>query len=308
MMKKGVCLTAIFPEAMFDKSKLFEALEKVAATNLYNGVEYYFEGTDADYKAVRDKVKELGFYSVFLAGYPMKMEKIDISAKDEKVREKSVVSVQGLIKRAMRLGCDKVLILSGPVWEEFNQELLVEQFIKSIREITDEQGYKVVPEISGEKNSTKSYETTMPEISLEFFNTTGEPYLAIGELETIKMLCDKLSNVNFGITYDFSHAAQLRFDIEATFKELLPWIHHVHIANSVSKIESSPLYGDKHPLFGVADEDLSLSEVYGFMRGFQKREYFKDVAICSMEMISRDDHSPDWYFEQTLKQAKILLN
>jgi len=290
-MRKGLCLTALFPDAMTDKNKLIAALELTAKTQLYNGVEYYFEGRKADFEEIKAKVKELGLYSVFLAGYPLKTQKFDISAKDEKVRKAAVLACQALIKRAVNLGCDKVLILSGPVWEEPNQELLVNQFVQSINEITDE----------GE------YETTIPEISLEFFNTTGEPYLAIGELETIKMICKKLMRTNFGITYDFSHAAQLGFDIEATFKELLPWIHHVHIANSVSKVVTSKLYGDKHPLFGVADEDLSLGEVQRLMNKFQELGYFAGVSICSMEMISRADHSCEWYFEQTLAQAKILM-
>ena len=290
MINKGICLTAIFPEAMFSKEKLKEALRRSAETNFYTGVEYYFKGSDEDYKEIQGFIKELGLYSVFLAGYPMKTEQIDISARDEKVRRASVEYCKELVERAIKLGSDKILVLSGPVWAEKDEELLVQQFTKSIQELL----------------AMQDTNANMPEISLEFFNTKGEPYLALGEFKTIKLLCEKLTGTNFGITYDFSHAAQLRMDIPSTVKALLPWIHHVHIANSVSKVKTSPLYGDKHPLFGVEDEDLSLEYTRELIQDFQKEGYFKNIPICSMEVIPREDHSEDWYFEETLKQARVI--
>ncbi len=292
MLRTGICLTAIYPEAMFDKDKLIKAIKQTAQTGIFNGVEYYFEGKEEDYIEIRDLIKELDLYSVFLAGYPMKSNKIDISARDETIRRKSVVDSFELIKRGMKLASDKVLILSGPVWEKEDRELLVSQSVKSIRELTN-------------MNRDKA---DIPEISLEFFNNSGEPYLALGDFETIKLLCKELSGINFGITYDFSHAMQLGMDIKSTVRELLPWIHHIHIANSVSKEKASPLYGDKHPLFGIENEDLSLDEVLYLLQGFQKNDYLKNISICSMEVISRNDHSPEWYFEQTVNQARILLS
>lgn len=290
-MKKGICLTAVFPEAMFDKDKLIQAIQLTAQTNFYDGVEYYFDGSEADCKEIRDTIKELGLYSVFLAGYLMKSEKTDISSRDEAVRKSSVTFSKELIKRAICLGADKVLVLSGPVWADEDREQVIQQSVKSIRKLSD----------------ARNYETAVPEISLEFFNDQGEPYLALGDFETIKLLCEELTGANFGITYDLSHAAQLGWNIRSTFVELLPWIHHIHIANSVSRVKDSPLYGDKHPLFGVKDEDLSLVEVQGLLQEFRQNGDYENVSICSMEMISRDDHSVAWYFEQTLNQAKILL-
>ncbi len=292
MLRKGICLTAIYPEAMYDKDILIRVIKQTARTGLFNGVEYYFEGSQEDYKEIRDLIRELDLYSVFLAGYPMKMNKIDISSKDETVRRNSVKASFDLIKRGVTLGANKVLILSGPVWEKEDRELVVRQSAKSILELTD-------------GNMDKD---DMPEITLEFFNNLGEPYLALGDFETLKLLCKELSGVNFGITYDFSHAMQLGMDIESTVKELLPWIHHIHIANSVSKDKASPLYGDKHPLFGVKNEDLSMDRVLYLLQSFQEKDYIKNISICSMEVISRNDHSPEWYFEQTVNQAKILLS
>ncbi len=291
-MRKGICLTAIYPEAMFDKDKLVEVIKQTARTGFFNAVEYYFEGSKEDYKQIRDLIKELDLYSVFLAGYPMKSGQIDISSRDEAVRTSGVDYCRELIERAITLGADKVLILSGPVWQEEDRELMVQQSVKSIQELSD----------------IKNYKTTIPEISLEFFNNHGEPYLALGDFETLKLLCKKLTGINFGITYDFSHAMQLGMDIRSTVEELLPWIHHIHIANSVSRVKTSPLYGDKHPLFGTEDEDLSLVDVFSLLQDFQMNGYLGSVSICSMEVISRNDHSPDWYFEQTLNQARILMS
>ncbi len=292
MLRKGICLTAIYPEAMYDKDKLVDAIRQTAQTGFFSGVEYYFEGSEEDCKEIRDLISKHDLYSVFLAGYPMKNEHINISARDEAVRKNSSKFCKKLIKRAIKLGSDKVLILSGPVWDREDRELVVRQTVKSIQEIACFMDEKDI----------------VPEISLEFFNNNGEPYLAVGDFETLKMLCKQIHINNFGITYDISHAMQLGMDIRLTVKELLPWIHHIHIANSVSRVKTSPLYGDKHPLFGVEDEDLSLDEVFSLLKEFHEKKYFDDISLCSMEVIAREDHSSEWYFEETVNQARILLS
>ena len=43
-MKKGICLTAVYPQAMYDSGLLKELLEKTAVQGIFNCVEFYFEG------------------------------------------------------------------------------------------------------------------------------------------------------------------------------------------------------------------------------------------------------------------------
>ena len=44
MNEKGICLTAVYPQAMYDSGLLKELLEKTAVQGVFNCVEFYFEG------------------------------------------------------------------------------------------------------------------------------------------------------------------------------------------------------------------------------------------------------------------------
>lgn len=115
-MKKGICLTALYPQAMENAELLLELFQKVKEKR-FDCVEFYFHGKPEEELRIGKKLKELQMASVFLAGFPMKRDKVDLSAGCDEIRKKGVADCLKLYESAVRMQADKMLILSGPAWE-----------------------------------------------------------------------------------------------------------------------------------------------------------------------------------------------
>lgn len=285
-MKKGICLTALYPEAMENAALLMELFEKIKERDLFDCVEFYFHGRPEEELQIGERLRTLGLSSVFLAGFPIKRDKVDISSQDEKRRLAGVEECRKLYESAVRLKSDKILIISGPVWKDTDRAGIIRQTQKSLQEI-------------GQQTRSEG-----PQLSLEFFNDKGEPWLAVGEIDLVKELYMGMPGTEIGITFDTSHTAQLGVDVLTAFETLKPWIRHLHLANSVSRDRSHPMFGDKHPLFAMEGGDFSLTKIREIYRTLDQRGDLEQVDYCSMEVISRGEE--DRYFEKTCEEAEFI--
>lgn len=287
-MKRGICLTSLYPEAIEDSGLLIELFHKVCGTGIFDCVEFYFNGTETEEKRIGYELKKSGLSSVFLGGYPMKRDGIDISAESELRRKESVEMCKALYRHARRMRVDKMLILSGPAWKEKDEEGIIRQTQKSLLEI----GEMIMP--------------TGPEVTLEYFNDMGEPWLAVGDIPMVRKIFSSMNLLPVGITFDTSHTAQLKTDIIEAFVALKPWIGHVHLANSVSIDSENPLFGDKHPLFEIENGDFPLEKIKEIYEKLESKGLLEKVDICSFEIISRGNE--EQYFEKMCKEAAYVWN
>lgn len=285
-MKKGICLTAVYPEAMYHGEYLIQCLERTAEQRLFQCVEFYFNGTDKEILDIRRALKRLELKAVFLAGYPLKQEKADITSPREAERIRGMELCRELYDRALRLGAVKMLVLSGPAWSTKDEENLIARTRKTCMELT---------RLAAGGNT---------EITMEFFPEEGEPYLAVGRIPLVRKIWEGMKENQVGITFDTSHAMQMKEDIYEGFRTLRPWIHHLHLANSISGNPANPLYGDKHPLFDVEEGDFSLDQIRTFYRKMTEENRLKHVDICSLEVISRGKEEE--YFQDICRQAKEI--
>ncbi len=287
-MKKGICLTALYPQAMENAELLLELFQKVKEKR-FDCVEFYFHGKPEEELRIGKKLKELQMASVFLAGFPMKRDKVDLSAGCDKIRKKGVADCLKLYESAVRMQADKMLILSGPAWEMQDgksRDGILWQIRNSLLEMESWLGQDG------------------PQITLEFFNDKGEPWLAVGDIVMVQALFQTMPETRIGITFDTSHAVQLGWDVLPAFKALKPWIRHLHLANSVSRDKWHPLYGDKHPLFSIKGGDFSLAKIRKFYRTLAQSGDLAQVDICSFEVISRGEE--DLYFAKTCEEAAYV--
>lgn len=288
-MKKGICLTALYPQAMENAELLLELFEKVKEKERFDCVEFYFHGKPEEELRIGKKLKQLQLASVFLAGFPMKRDKVDLSAGCDEIRKKGVADCLKLYESAARMQADKMLILSGPAWEmqdgKSRDGILLQM-----------------------QNSLQEMEAWLwqdgPQITLEFFNDKGEPWLAVGDVAMVQELFWGMPETKIGITFDTSHAAQLGWDVLPAFRMLQPWIRHLHLANSVSREKRHPLFGDKHPLFSIEGGDFSLARIRKLYRTLEQSGDLEQVDICSFEVISRGEE--ELYFERTCEEAAYV--
>lgn len=285
-MDKGIVLSAIYPEIMTDCNALISRIESVAKKDLYQSVEFYFTGTGEEEAAVRETLAAYDLSCVYLAGFPMKQRRTDISSADEEIRKRSVKEVCELYEHAANLGASKLLFVSGPDWADREEERMIEQAVKSFAELdafASEDG---------------------PELTLEYFPVVREPYLAIGSTGMVKKIYEGQKYRHIGITFDTSHVAQLGEDMIESFREVMPWTHHLHIANSMSKIKDHPLYGDRHPLFALENGDYALEEMRRNYLALLNSGMLEQVDVTSIEVISRGNK--DWYFSRTSEEAAYI--
>lgn len=286
-MKKGICLTAVYPQAMSSADLMINLLRRIKEEGIYQCAEIYFEGNEEDEKRIRDVLAETGLSAVYLAGFPLKRDGISISDEDEDKRRKAVEVCLGYYESACRIGAEKMLILSGPRWESGDREKLVRQMRRSLSELAE---------------AANGRET---EITMEFFPSQREPFLAVGNTELVRDIYQGFEN-KIGITFDTSHVAQMKEDVLESFRVLKPWIHHLHLANSMSADQTHELYGDRHPLFTLENGDFSMEEIRKIYQRMQEEKLLQDVSVCSMEIISRG--SEDWYYEEIKKEADYIWN
>ena len=84
-MKKGICLTALYPQAMENAELLLELFQKVKEKR-FDCVEFYFHGKPEEELRIGKKLKELQMASAFLAGFLMKRDQVDLSAGCDEIR------------------------------------------------------------------------------------------------------------------------------------------------------------------------------------------------------------------------------
>lgn len=286
-MKHGICLTALYPEAITDSGLMAKLIEKVRNLELFQCVEIYFEGSPEEEVRIHGMLSDAGLASVFLGGLPIKRDGIDLSSRSGSVRKKSVEQCRRHMDHAIRLGCSKIVVASGPAWKETGCQ---EQTTEYMRDSLDELDRYAAG--SG------------LQICLEPFPVKTEPYLAVGESALVHEIFRDSTFRNVGITFDTSHFSQLGEDIEESFRLLKPWILHMHLANCVMKDREDPLYGDKHPLFSQEGGSLGIETVRNFYHRLEREGMFQKVDICSVEIISRGRE--DWYFETSCKEAEMI--
>jgi sugar phosphate isomerase/epimerase len=298
---RGLCVNAVYPAAVTDAQMLKTVLARMAASRFYAAAEFYHEGPNAQLADIGRHCANLRLSVVYLAGYYLKRERLDIASPDEAARKQAVSACVDMLKRAQLLGAAKMLILSGPSDASRDALSVVESAVQSVQTLIAE----------GER----LFGSHFPQITLEFFNPNGEPYLSVGTPDVALAIASRVDSRHFGITYDTSHVAQMGLDITQTMALLHPFVTHLHLANSVSRDERHPLYGDKHPLYGdkhplfdIPQGDLTTGDIAAFLAYCEEHRLLARVDICSAEVICREAGSEDACFRQVMKQLHTIFS
>ena len=293
MFNKGIVASAVFPDIQADIGKFMRVAERVSSSGLFNGFEFFFGGTPEEEAKVGGILDRTGLYGVYLPGAMMKRDGLDLGAEALETRTHALEMCKAYVDSAYRMRTRKMLILSGPrPAGGMDMDAYLERFAGTLGKLL-------------EYAQSKSGDYSL-EITLEFFNDKGEPYLAIGGAKTVLrlcgMLCGKYSNL--GVTFDTSHVAQLREDLREDYRMLAPYVRHVHFANCVIDDPASSLYGDRHPVFGLAGGVFSGQDMADFLGWARGQAHFDQVDICSFEVISRDGMSQEDYYRSICESAR----
>jgi sugar phosphate isomerase/epimerase len=255
---KSFVLSASFPASTRSEDGLSAAIQSIAPYD-FSVVEYYSEVCEPE----RVRVLMEGRRSIFLAGARQKSQGLSLCTLDESERLRAVKALSECMRFALRAGAEAVLITSGgrPSRDE-DEPHCFEMLRDSILRL-----HEAVPDMKlllepGDRD-------------IEFCQLIGGTDVAVKFLETV------LKQVPLTLTFDMSHVAQLGEDLPSAWNVAKDYCSHVHLANCVLK-QGSPLYGDKHPFFGIRDGVYSHDDAKAF---FSRLAEDTKPVIVGIEMI-----------------------
>ena len=175
--------------------------------------------------------------------------KENLNSLNEDERQAALTRVVACIDEAYEIGASAIGFLSGN-YKQGKEEAAYEQLLKSTRAICA---------YARGKGDLQVY--------LEVFDYDVEKCALIGPAPLAARFAKEISQEfsNFGLMIDLSHITQLHESIDESIDPIVPYIRHVHIANSVLK-QGAPAYGDQHPRFGFADSVVDHALLAVFLR------------------------------------------
>jgi sugar phosphate isomerase/epimerase len=107
-----------------------------------------------------------------------------------------------------------------------------------------------------------------------------------------------------GLIFDISHSAQLGEDPYEAWETVKPYCRHVHLANCVL-VKGSPIYGDKHPFFGVKDGVYSHDDARKFLSVL---EAAPEPLRVTLEMICPAGEEEEDFFRRLVEDTEWFFS
>ncbi|HEY8475677.1 MAG TPA: sugar phosphate isomerase/epimerase family protein [Chloroflexota bacterium] len=251
-----------FPEVQGGEGPIVETLQHIANDDFFQMVEITSVNSPEVRRQVADLLKASRLEVAFGAQPVLLRGKHDLNAADAEVRKAAVNAVKGAIDEAAEIGARRVGILSGRNVPAEERPAAMERLADSLTQLCAygrERGVSVV---------------------LETFDHDIDKKALVGPTPEAVALAQQIRREypDFGLMLDLSH---LPLQGESTWDALRtaqPVLVHAHIGNCVVRDPQHPLYGDKHPPFGVPGGENDVDEVAEFLRALLEIGYLKDGA------------------------------
>ena len=304
-IKKSIVMSASFKQSVNDFQYFEKKLALIKKEGYYDYIEFYFEGDKNQCEKIKQLLEKNKFDSIFLAGFPMKKDRIDIADFDNEKRAGAIEAVKMLIDKAYYFESKKLVIVSAKTYEnEEDREKAFGYLCESIKQLCRYAQIKA-----------QSYTL---DLTLEYFNDKGEPFYLIGPSEFARKLAECVLSEydNFEITFDLSHSLQLREEPVQALSETKGYVNHIHLANCVISDKDDVFYGDKHPPFNISKGEVFDDGLVRFLKeshgNYSLVDKGKDIII-GLEVItpegSEDDdiyHKSTEIFKKAMSQAQIM--
>ncbi len=293
-MRLSAVLTGLFPESVENAAEAVRGINESVRLG-YHAVEFYYDGPgNAEIGRV---CRDAGIPKIYHPAFALKKRKLDLGDPDKGRRRAAVDGVKRWIDLARGFGCEAVMLLSGP---ERSTPAEREEAFGRLAESLDE--------ICGFASSGGGSDRVS--VSMESFNSAGEPWLLIGSPDRCDRLARQVSPLrdNFGLTMDLSHLLQMGEEPVRALTAVKPWCGHLHLANCVIRDRGHPLYGDKHPPFGLEGGEVDEQWLTAFLTRLCQAGFFDrgqgSPVLFGAEVIARPPRDEP---VETARRAKAVI-
>lgn len=241
-------------------------------------------------------LKESGKDIYYNVGTRKGKEAAHPSTLSPKKRKYSIEFYKDEISRGLEADCKKIIANSGPDVPDNRKEAfeaLVEFFYEICRFVPNDVIVMIEP--------------TDRDIDKKKF---------IGPLSEAVSLVQRIHNAgckNFASMIDMCHLPLMQETIEHAMKISKGYIGHIHLGNCIIKDKQNPMYGDKHPAWGLKDSEYDIDDIAKLLKtGLDIGYYSKNNrGSTSFEMMAYEDCTPlesiDRFFEYLEKAWDKVL-
>ncbi len=287
MFEKSIVLPAFFPSSMENAQHFLKAIKTLKKYDICF-IEFYYKGNDK--KIIKEYLISHDIKNIYLGAMAAKQKNLNLSSPKKELREESVQEMKKCIDDAYFYNSYSILINSGRRPENEKDQIAYEYLKKSLEELLK---YR-----DGKAEDYKLNLTLEPgDTRVDSFSLIGNTDLAIKLVQEIR---EKYQN--FGLTMDTSHLRQLDEEPLDSINKTFPYCNHIHLANCFVGDNTSKLYGDKHPEFGIEGGEISIEELRNILETI-KEIYKKSEVTVGLEIIYRkEDHKEEIdYFKNIME-------
>jgi len=251
-MKVGIVQLMAFPGA-----DLVESIRKIAEDEFFGAIETASIPDDSRAEVV--KLLESSKLVVVYTGQAKLLgEKLNLNSPIPQQREAAISKMKPAVDEAYSLGAKQLAVLSGPAPTPDKYTQAKELLVDSLAQLC-------------------SYAQSKGNlgITMEIFDREYDKKCLIGPTEEGVQVAKEVRRhyPNFGLMVDLSHLPLLGESAEYAIKTARDYLTHVHIGNCVLKDKNHPVYGDKHPPFGIAGGENDVEEVKLFLKALMDIGY-----------------------------------
>ncbi|MGE5623569.1 MAG: sugar phosphate isomerase/epimerase, partial [Methanocella sp.] len=147
-------------------------------------------------------------------------------------------------------------------------------------------------------------------VALEHSDRTVDKRCLLGPTPEAVAFADEIrrDHPSFGLVMDLSHLRLLEEGPREAVLTAEGRIVLAHVANCVAGEPENPLFGDKHPPFGVPGSSVGVGAVAGFLSALREAGYLRNEPLGRPATVSLEIKSPPGARPETvLADAKRVL-
>jgi sugar phosphate isomerase/epimerase len=258
----GIAMNPVaFPARAGETADGVETCRWILADPFFDAVEAGWIKNPEYRRSVRRAAEESGKEISYGCGPEIFAENLNINSRDEKERTRASARLRELADDAMDYGAKTLVVCSGP---NAAPELKGEAF----RFLVDSLG-----ELCGFCREARPRKPLV--VSLEMFDWKIDKKRLIGSSADAALIARRVvkDHPNFSLTLDLSHLPLMGESAQGAISRCRPFLQHAHVGNCAVKDAAHPLYGDKHPPFGIEGSETGVRELAAFLAALDAGGY-----------------------------------
>ena len=266
----GIVLSMAYPGCLKSEEEYKASLKRILVDPFFNVVEL----GSLPFASLKDAVPAMmataHCTSTFSGHSLLFSRKLNINSLDESERAQAVSALKEGIDEAYELGCSEFQFLSRG-YEAGKEQAYLKALLASTKEIC----------------AYAKSKGTMP-VVLEVFDHTIDKKSLLGPSSLVRQYAQAMCSEydNFGIMIDCSHIPMIGETIDEAVDPIIPYIHHVHVGNTLISNPTHPSYGDYHPCFGYPGSENDTEYLASFLQKMKDIGYLAEDSsnILSFEV------------------------